>query len=74
MMHHIGLGILTAESGEEYVEKAVALAENKDILDFLHKNIRSMMVKSPVMDSNLYMRQLEQQYKKLLEKKYESIR
>lgn len=74
ILNNIGLGILTAESGEEYVEKAVALAENKDILDFLHKNIRSMMVKSPVMDSNLYMRQLEQQYKKLLEKKYESIR
>lgn len=74
ILNNIGLGILTAESGEEYVEKAVALAENKDILDFLHKNIRSMMVKSPVMDSNLYMRQLEQQYKKILEKKYESVR
>ncbi len=68
ILQNIGLGELTAATVDEYVEKAVALALDEELLDTLHKNVRSMMEQSPVMDAAVYIREMEEQYKKIWRK------
>ncbi|SFB13631.1 O-linked N-acetylglucosamine transferase, SPINDLY family protein [Selenomonas ruminantium] len=69
--HHgerFGLGILTnagiaelaAESDEKYVELALSLAADKDLLAYFHKNLRSMLQKSPLMDKTIYQQELDE--------------
>lgn len=61
-----GLEDLAAPDGQSYVEKAVALANDVELLDVLHKNLRSMLQKSPAMDAKKYLQELESFYQKSL--------
>ena len=63
-----GLGELTAKTPKEYVEKAVALANDPELLDALHKNLRKMMEASPLMDAPRYMREVEANYEMIWRK------
>lgn len=54
ILKNIGLVEGIAFSKEEYVEKAVALAQNKERLSMLHLSLRQMMENSPLMDGKLY--------------------
>lgn len=65
LLKNIGLDFCCAYSYEEYVEKAVLLAGDFELLDALHLGLRNMMETSPVMDKQLYMGELEQGYKKI---------
>ena len=65
ILKNIGLVEGIAFSKEEYVEKAVALAQNKERLSMLHLSLRQMMENSPLMDGKLYMTVLEEQYQKI---------
>lgn len=58
----IGLEELATTNREEYVERAVALASDWDLLDVLHKNLRTMMQKSPIMQHREFTRTLEEYY------------
>lgn len=57
-----GLGELTTDSLDVYIAKAVALAQDTDLLDMVHKNLRNMMKSSPLMDGKKYMSELEEKY------------
>lgn len=65
ILSNVGLEELTAISGQEYVEKAVALAKDTELLDVLHKNLRNMMMASPLMRQDAYVNELEAHYEKL---------
>ncbi len=65
ILHTVGLGELAAATTEEYIEKAVALASDTDFLDILHKNLRPMMEKSPLMDATLYIKEVEAHYENI---------
>lgn len=65
ILSNAGLGELTSVSSREYVEKAVALANETELLDILHKNLRNMMLESPVMRQDAYVKELEAHYEKL---------
>ncbi|MBR1420376.1 MAG: hypothetical protein IJ575_04900 [Selenomonadaceae bacterium] len=58
----IGLEELAVTNREEYIERAAALAHDWDLLDVLHKNLRTMMQNSPIMNHRDFTRQLEQYY------------
>ena len=58
----IGLEELATTNREEYIERATALANDWDLLDVLHKNLRTMMQNSPIMKHRDFTRQLEQYY------------
>nr|MCR5558791.1 UDP-N-acetylglucosamine-peptide N-acetylglucosaminyltransferase [Schwartzia sp. (in: firmicutes)] len=58
-------------SEDEYISRAVMLAEDRELLAGLQKSIRSMMQKSPLMDSRLYLQEMEAAYTDAWEK-YES--
>ena len=65
LLENVGLGELAATTAEEYVEKAVALSEDKELLTALHRNLRPMMQKSPLMDGRSYVREVEGMYEKI---------
>ncbi len=50
ILQNCGLPELSVSSDSEYVERAVGLAEDKELLNVLHQNLRQMMKKSPLMN------------------------
>ncbi|MBP3819598.1 MAG: hypothetical protein J6H31_14995 [Butyrivibrio sp.] len=65
-LSNLGLSELAAKNKEEYVNIAVALAQDRELLIALRQNLRSMMKKSPLMDGKAYMRDLEELYQNLM--------
>lgn len=65
LLHSVGLDELCADCPEAYVERAVGLARDKELLHLLHIRLRAMMQASPLMD--------EQQYRAEMAELYETI-
>ncbi len=69
-----GLSILTAVGIEDlaaadirvYIERAVSLAGDRDLLNLLHKNLRNMMLKSPIMQIEAYVRRFEAELQEIM--------
>ena len=68
ILSNAGLEELAVSTPKEYVERAVALANDWDLLDILHKNLRTMLEKSPAMDAKGYVKEMERQYENILQK------
>lgn len=62
LLKNIGLDFCCAYSFEEYVDKAVQLAADTELINALHLGLRNMMHSSPVMDKKIYMQELEAGY------------
>lgn len=62
LLKAVGLAELAVPAYKQYVDTAVALASDAEILDALHKNLRTMMEKSPLMNSSMYIKQMEARY------------
>lgn len=67
LLKNIGLDFACAESLDEYVDKAVVLAQDIGLVNALHLGLREMMKASPVMDTNMYMQDLELAYRNIWE-------
>ena len=65
LLMNAGLGELAAGSEEDYVEKAVALAHDKELLAALHKNIPQLFRQSPVMDARGYVCDVQEAYERV---------
>lgn len=63
LLKNIGLDECCTYTVDEYIERAVLLASDPDLLDALHLGIRNMFEKSPVRDEYGYVRELEDKYK-----------
>ncbi len=59
-LQNIGLGDLAAASNELYIERAVGLAKDRELLDILHQNLRKMLMGSIAGKPQAYTRILEQ--------------
>ena len=64
---NLGLTELAADSPQDYVSIAVQLSRNPDLLQQLRRTLRSMMHASPLMDGKQYMREIEIEYRRILE-------
>lgn len=62
LLMNIGLEECCTYSVDEYVDRAVMLASDMELLDALHLGLRNMMEKSPVRDEHGYMKDLECKY------------
>ncbi len=62
ILMNAGVGELAVATPTEYVARAVALARDADLLDVLHRNLRSMMMGAPLMNTKQYVAELEEQY------------
>lgn len=60
ILKNIGLESVCAENVNEYVEKAVAIAGDRELLNALHLGLRNMMLNSKIMDINGYMKEYEE--------------
>ena len=67
ILHQVGLAELVAKDASEYIEKAVLLARDTELIDLLHKNLRTMMEKSPLMDRALYIKDIENLYQRIVD-------
>ena len=56
ILTNVGLEELAVDSFDKYVERAIELAGDWDLLKILRKNLRGMMKRSPLMDSANYAR------------------
>ena len=65
LLKNIGLDECCTYSKQEYVERAVMLAADYELLDALHRGLRNMMDKSPILNSDMYMKDLEDEYRKI---------
>ena len=66
ILKNIGIGELAVNSYDEYINRAVALAGDWELLTILRKNLRGMMKKSPLMNSASYVREVEAAFIKIL--------
>lgn len=65
LLKNIGLDFACSYSVEEYIQKALLLAQDRELLNALHLGLRNMMENSPIMDEKQYMQELEQGYKRI---------
>lgn len=62
ILNNAGIGELAVASPEEYIERAVALSGDKELLSVLHKNLRAMIESSHLMNMSEYVRAVEKKY------------
>ena len=65
LLMNVGIGELAAQTEEEYIGKAVALAGDRILLQALHDKIPEMMRNSPVMDAAGYVSDVEKAYEQI---------
>ena len=68
LLKNAGLGELIAESPAAYVERAIGLANDPELLAALHTAIPRMMRASPLMDGVRYVRAVEAAYEMIWER------
>lgn len=66
ILSNTGLRELAVSNIDEYIDRAVGLASDAEVLDILHKNLRKMMTSSPIMDNKKYITELEYAYISIL--------
>ena len=65
-LSNVGIKEFVAYEKQDYVNIAVAAAQDKQLLCLLRHNLWEMMQKSPLMNAEMYMRDLEHLYMQLL--------
>ena len=65
ILKNIGIDELAVSSYDEYINRAVAVAGDWELLTILRKNLRGMMKKSPLMNSANYVREVQDVFKKV---------
>lgn len=68
LLSNMGLGELTAKTKADYINIAVALASDKELLQALRGQIRRMMQQSPLMNGRQYVAEMEAAYEKIWHK------
>ena len=66
ILKNVGLDELAVDSYDEYIKRAIMLANDWELLTLLRKNLRLMMKRSPLMDSKGYVREVEDAFIKIL--------
>ena len=66
----LGLEEMAAGSYEDYIGKAVALAEDRKLIGWLHRDLRGRMQQSALMDADAYIKDVEELYQRLWIKAY----
>jgi protein O-GlcNAc transferase len=73
LLSNVGLNKLIANTPEEYIDLAVSLASDIDMLQFLRKNLRDMMMRSDLTNAERFTANLENNYRTMWQHWCESI-
>lgn len=68
-----GMAELAVPDGTSYVQRALALAADTELLDGLHKNLRDMMLTSRLMDTRQYVQEMEAAYENIWQEYQEGL-
>ena len=68
ILTNVGLPELIAENIDEYIAKAVALANDRDRLRSIRHNLRDRVLASPLMDQKLFAKNMEDAYRAMWKK------
>lgn len=68
LLSNTGVAELAVASVDEYIERAAALAQDRELLDGLHNHLPDMLRSSPVMDAAGYMRDIQALYERVWSK------
>lgn len=66
ILSNAGLGMLAAASPDEYVDLAVSLAQDWQLLNEFHVNLRCMLQTAGIMNGKKYMQELEAGYENIM--------
>ena len=66
MLTNVGIEELAVPTVEEYISRAVMLANDWELLKLLRRNLRDMMKNSPLMDEDSYLRDVEKVFARIL--------
>ena len=66
MLTNVGLPELAVDNVDEYISRAVMLANDFELLTLLRRNLRGMMKNSPLMDGKSYIREMEKVFAQIL--------
>ena len=69
LLSNAGIGELAVFSPNDYVERVVALARDKELLGLLHQQLRIMVEQSPLMDQKQYVQDVESLYRMISEER-----
>lgn len=65
LLKNMGVEELTASTEQEYIDKAVTLANAPELIKELHSSLRSLMQASPVMDARGYLTSIQNAYQEI---------
>lgn len=68
ILNNLGLSEFVAETVEQYIERAVGLAGDFELLTVLHQNLRTILKNSPLMAESEYVRNMEAGYELVWQK------
>ncbi|MBR2518673.1 MAG: hypothetical protein IKE46_02625 [Selenomonadaceae bacterium] len=66
MLTNVGLPELAVDNVDDYISRAVMLANDTELLTLLRRNLRGMMKNSPLMDGKTYIRNIEKVFAQIL--------
>ena len=66
LLSNAGLDMLTADNEDEYIAKAIVLAENFNVLSDIHNNLRSIVDASLLIDDVRYVNNVEKIYEDIM--------
>ena len=66
ILESVGLGELAVATVDEYISRAVGLADDFETLDLLHKNLRNMFLNADALNPVKYCRLMEKKFEELL--------
>ena len=67
ILKSVGLEELAVNNADDYIRRVIDLAQDEELLDLLHRNLRQMMQKSDALSPVKYTRCLEDYYQQMLE-------
>jgi predicted O-linked N-acetylglucosamine transferase (SPINDLY family) len=65
VLYNCGMADWIVYSKEDYVQKAISVANNIESIDCVRKNLRSVMRSSVLLDGKKYTENLEMQYRRI---------
>ena len=71
LLMNAGLGELSAATAAEYAARSIGLAQDWELLTGLRQKLRRMVARSPLMDSQAYMRAVEAAYEKIWKERWQ---
>lgn len=70
ILKNLGVEHLAADNVQDYIDRAVGLANDMEAVDALHKSLRNILKQTKALNPSDYVKELESNFEKILAEKY----